>query len=114
MSAALFSVGKVLLSGKARNILRLLRVPPAHLIHRHVTGEWGLVDFNVETSNYSSIRAKHAPILSRYSYRLDSCVYYFDVSTNAEQTQTTIDLVVKKAANLVPEPPPAPARQQKP
>ena len=83
--AALFTLGEIVITPRAALLMQNLRINPASLFLRHVTGDWGEVSNDQRRVNEEAIR-EGGRILSAYGDG-DLRVY---VITEADRSATTI------------------------
>jgi hypothetical protein len=83
--AALFTLGEIVIRPRAALLLQNLRINPASLFFRHVTGDWGDVSNDQRRANEEAVR-EGGRVLS--AYRQGNMRIY--VITEADRSTTTI------------------------
>jgi hypothetical protein len=83
--AALFTLGEIVIRPRAALLMQNLRINPASLFLRHVTGDWGDVSNDQRRTNEEAVR-EGGRILSAYGQG-NMRIY---VITEADRSATTI------------------------
>jgi hypothetical protein len=83
--AALFTLGEIVIRPRAALLMQNLRINPASLFLRHVTGDWGDVSNDQRRANDEAVR-EGGRVLSAYGQG-NMRIY---VITEADRSATTI------------------------
>ena len=83
--AALFTLGEIVIRQRAALLMQNLRINPASLFLRHVTGDWGDVSGDQRRANEEAVR-EGGRVLSAYGQG-NMRIY---VITEADRSATTI------------------------
>lgn len=89
MPPSLFSLGQILSSPEALDIMLAEGIDPKELLARHATGDWGDISNEEARENDLSVRTC-MPIVS--SYNLPRTQQQIWITTEADRTQTMFSL----------------------
>jgi hypothetical protein len=83
--AALFTLGEIVITPEAERLMTMLRINPASLLLRHVTGDWGDASDDQKRTNDEAVR-EGGRVLSVYGQGRRRLY----VMTQADRSTTTI------------------------